>query len=188
MSKKTWHYAEMPKCSGLSSHNEQKPMFRVPLQTGLRFHSRGYEQPPHQRACGITNSRWLAGDRCTNSAIRGRGASSSCAEEASSSHAGEEAGRRHTRSSKTKATRMRPSGGSEGGRARCMRRVRRHGYCSGDRPLFKGGSPHSYPQAPRAKSPPMCFRALPLRRGGWVPHIRQADPIQKEPNHRSRSL
>jgi hypothetical protein len=34
----------------------------------LRFHSRGYEQPPHQRACGTTNSGWLAGDRCTNSA------------------------------------------------------------------------------------------------------------------------
>jgi hypothetical protein len=39
---------------------------QVPLQTGLRFHSRGYEQPPHQRAYGITNSRWLAGDRSTS--------------------------------------------------------------------------------------------------------------------------
>jgi hypothetical protein len=57
----------MPKCSGLNGHNEQTPILRVPLQTGLRFHSRGYEQPPHQRAYGITNSRWLAGDRCTNS-------------------------------------------------------------------------------------------------------------------------
>jgi hypothetical protein len=57
----------MPKCSGLSSHNEQTPMFRVPLQTGLRFHSRRYEQPPHRRACGTTNSRWLAGDHCTSS-------------------------------------------------------------------------------------------------------------------------
>jgi hypothetical protein len=33
----------------------------------LRFHSLGYEQPPHQRACGTTNSRWLAGDHCTSS-------------------------------------------------------------------------------------------------------------------------
>jgi hypothetical protein len=65
--KKTWHYAKMPKCSGLSGHNEQTPMFRVPLQTGLRFHSRGYEQPPYRRACGITNSRWLARDHCTSS-------------------------------------------------------------------------------------------------------------------------
>jgi hypothetical protein len=61
-------HAQMPKCSGLSDHNEQTPILRVPLQTGLRFHSRGYEQPPHQRACGTTNSRWLAGDRCTNNA------------------------------------------------------------------------------------------------------------------------
>jgi hypothetical protein len=57
----------MPKCLGLSGHNEQTPILRVPLQTGLRFHSRGYEQPLHQRACGIANSRWIAGDRCTNS-------------------------------------------------------------------------------------------------------------------------
>jgi hypothetical protein len=28
----------------------------VPLQTELRFHSRGYEQPLHRRACGATNS------------------------------------------------------------------------------------------------------------------------------------
>jgi hypothetical protein len=32
----------------------------VPLQTELRFHSRRYEQPPHRRACGTTNSSWLA--------------------------------------------------------------------------------------------------------------------------------
>jgi hypothetical protein len=57
----------MPKCSGLSSRKEQTPILRVPLQTGLRFHSRGYEQPPHQRACRITNSRWLAGDCSTGS-------------------------------------------------------------------------------------------------------------------------
>jgi hypothetical protein len=60
-------HAQIPKCSGLSSRKKQTPIVRVPLQTGLRFHSRGYEQPPHQRACGITNSRWLAGDRSTGS-------------------------------------------------------------------------------------------------------------------------
>jgi hypothetical protein len=53
----TQHYAKMPECSGLRDHNEQTPILRVPLQTGLRFHSRGYEQPIHQRAYGITNSR-----------------------------------------------------------------------------------------------------------------------------------
>jgi hypothetical protein len=57
----------MPKCSGLSSRKEQTPIPRVPLQTGLRFHSRRYEQPPHRKACGITNSRWLAGDCSTGS-------------------------------------------------------------------------------------------------------------------------
>jgi hypothetical protein len=63
-------HAQIPRCSGLDSHNEQTPKLRVPLQTELRFHSRdrGYEQPPHRRACGTTNSRWLVGDRCTNSA------------------------------------------------------------------------------------------------------------------------
>jgi hypothetical protein len=64
----TRHRAQMPKCLGLSGHNEQTPMFRVPSQTGLLFHSRGYEQPPHRRACGITNSRWFAGNHCTNKA------------------------------------------------------------------------------------------------------------------------
>jgi hypothetical protein len=57
----------MPNCSCLNSRKEQTPILRVPLQTGLRFHSRRYEQPPHQRACGITNSRWLAGNRSTGS-------------------------------------------------------------------------------------------------------------------------
>jgi hypothetical protein len=65
---KTRLHAQMPKCSGLNGHNEQTPILRVPLQTGLRFDSRGYEQPLHQRAYGTTNSGWLAGDRCTNSA------------------------------------------------------------------------------------------------------------------------
>jgi hypothetical protein len=62
----TRYYTQIPRCSGLDSHNEQTFILRVPLQTGLRFHSRGYEQPPHQRACGTTNSRWLADDQCTS--------------------------------------------------------------------------------------------------------------------------
>jgi hypothetical protein len=37
-----------------------------------------------------------------------------------------------------------PSGGSEGGRAQCIRGVRRHVHRPGDQPLFKGGSPHSH--------------------------------------------
>jgi hypothetical protein len=61
-------HAQIPRCSGPDSHNEHTPALKVPLQTELRFHSRGYEQPPHRRACGTTNSGWLAGDRCANSA------------------------------------------------------------------------------------------------------------------------
>jgi hypothetical protein len=56
------------RCSGLDSHNKQTPVLKVPLQMELWFHSRGYEQPPHRKACGTTNSGWLAGDRYTNSA------------------------------------------------------------------------------------------------------------------------
>jgi hypothetical protein len=39
----------MPKihtCSGPDSHNEQTPALKVPLQTGLGFRPRRYEQPP----------------------------------------------------------------------------------------------------------------------------------------------
>jgi hypothetical protein len=60
----------MPKihtCSGPDSHNEQTPALKVPLQTELRFRPRGYEQPPHRRACGATSSRRLASDLCSSS-------------------------------------------------------------------------------------------------------------------------
>jgi hypothetical protein len=58
-----------------------------------------------------------------------------------------------------------PSGGSKGGRARCMRKVRRHGYLPGGRSLFKGDSPHSRPQASRAKSSPTRSKVLPYDTG-----------------------
>ena len=58
---------KIPTCSGPDSHNEQTPALKVPLQTKLRFHSHGYEQPPHRKACGTTNSRWLAADHCSSS-------------------------------------------------------------------------------------------------------------------------
>jgi hypothetical protein len=60
-------HAKIRRCSGPDSHNEHTPILRVPLQTELRFHSRGYELPPHQRACGTTNARWLSADHCTSS-------------------------------------------------------------------------------------------------------------------------
>jgi hypothetical protein len=69
-----------------------------------------------------------------------------------------------------------------------MRGVRGHGYCLGGRSLFKGGSRHSRPQASRTKSSPTCSRVLPLRHGGWVPHVMQAGPEQKKPNRRAWSV
>jgi hypothetical protein len=50
----------------------------------------------------------------------------------------------------------------------------------GDRSLFKGGSPHSHPQASRAKSPPTCSKVPTLRHGGWVPHVIRADLKHEE--------
>jgi hypothetical protein len=62
----TRYYTQIPRCSGPDSHNEQTPALKVPLQTELWFHSRGYEQPPHRRACGTTNSGWLAANHCSS--------------------------------------------------------------------------------------------------------------------------
>jgi hypothetical protein len=74
-------------------------------------------------------------------------------------------GRAPPTAARRRQRRCSPSGGSEGGRVRCMRRVQRHGYRPGDRPLFKGGSPHSHLQASRAKSSPTCSRVLPYDTG-----------------------
>jgi hypothetical protein len=59
-------HAQIPRCPGPDSHNEHTPALKVPLQMELRFHSRGYEQRPHRRACGTTNSGWLADDHCSS--------------------------------------------------------------------------------------------------------------------------
>jgi hypothetical protein len=55
-------------------------------------------------------------------------------------------------------------------------------------PFLKGGSPHSHPQASWAKSSSTCSKVLPLRHGGWVPHVMQANPKRKKPIHRTRSV
>jgi hypothetical protein len=57
----------------------------------------------------------------------------------------------------------------------------------GGRPPFKGDSPHLRPQPSRTKSSPTRSKVLPLRHGGWVPHVMQVGPGQKEPNHHARS-
>jgi hypothetical protein len=58
----------------------------------------------------------------------------------------------------------------------------------GGRPPFKGDSPYSRPQPSWAESCPTCSKVLPLRRGGWVPHVMQAGPEQKKPNRRARCM
>jgi hypothetical protein len=57
-----------PKYPDVQASTATMNILKVPLQMELRFHSRGYEQPPHRMACGTANSGWLTGDRCTNSA------------------------------------------------------------------------------------------------------------------------
>jgi hypothetical protein len=65
----------------------------------------------------------------------------------------------------------------------------RHGYCSRDRPLFKGRFPHSRPEVSRAKSPPMCTRVPTPMTRGQAPHVIQTDPKHEEgePPHKGRT-
>jgi hypothetical protein len=53
---------------------------------------------------------------------------------------------------------------------------------------FKGDSPYLRPQPSWAESSPTRSKVLPLRRGGWVPRVMQADPEQKKPNRRARCM
>ena len=58
----------------------------------------------------------------------------------------------------------------------------------GGHPPFKGDSPHLRPQPSRTESSPTCSKVLPLRHGGWVPHVMQAGSRQKKPNRRARCV
>jgi hypothetical protein len=58
----------------------------------------------------------------------------------------------------------------------------------GDHPPFKGDSPYLRPQPLRAESSPTRSKVLPLRHGGWVPHVLQAGLRQKKPNRRARCM
>jgi hypothetical protein len=44
------------------------------------------------------------------------------------------------------------------------------------------------PQPSWAESSPTRSKVLPIRRGGWVPHVIQAGPEQKKPNHHARCV
>jgi hypothetical protein len=78
-----------------------------------------------------------------------------------------------------------PSGGSEGGKTRCIREREDMVAFQGGHPPFKGDSPYLRPQSSRAESSPTRSKVLPLRRGGSVPHVMQAGPEQKKPNRRA---
>jgi hypothetical protein len=58
----------------------------------------------------------------------------------------------------------------------------------GGHPPFKGDSPYLRPQPSWTESSPTRSKALPLRRGGWVPRVMQAGPEQKKPNRRARCM
>jgi hypothetical protein len=81
-----------------------------------------------------------------------------------------------------------PSGGTEGGKTRRIREREDMVAFQGGHPPFKGDSPYLRPQPSWAESSPTRSKVLPLRRGGWVPHVMQASPGQKKPNHRARRV
>jgi hypothetical protein len=81
-----------------------------------------------------------------------------------------------------------PSGGSEGGKTQCIREREDMVAFQGGHPPFKGDSPYLRPQPSWAKSSPTRSKVLPLRRGGWVPHVMQTGPEQKKPNRRARCM
>jgi hypothetical protein len=78
-----------------------------------------------------------------------------------------------------------PSGGSEGGKTRCIREREDMVAFQGGHHPFKGDSPYLRPQPSWAESSPTPSKVLPLRRGGWVPRVMQAGPEQKKPNRRA---
>jgi hypothetical protein len=81
-----------------------------------------------------------------------------------------------------------PSGGSEGGKTRCIREHEDMVTFQGGHPPFKGDSPYLRPQPTWAESSPTRSKVLPLWRGGWVPRVMQAGPDQKRPNRRARCM
>jgi hypothetical protein len=189
----TRYCTQIPGCSDPDSHNEQTPALKVPLQTKLRFHSRGYGQPPHRRACGTTNSSWLAAARSIssdNDLCSGRLNSSSDDLRAD-----------------TAATRPSPASPLEGRGQTIKAKEPEVGpwvaltVSSAEKPSPAAttsapttaatrppSDPHSRPPASRTKSSPTRSRVLPLRHGGWVPHVMQVGLGQKKPNRRARSV
>jgi hypothetical protein len=78
-----------------------------------------------------------------------------------------------------------PSGGSEGGKTRCIREREDTVAFQGGHPPFNCDSPCLRPQPSWAESSPTRSKVLRLRRGGWVPRVMQTGPGQKKPNRRA---
>jgi hypothetical protein len=81
-----------------------------------------------------------------------------------------------------------PSGGLEGGKARCIREREDMVALQGGHPPFKGDSPYLRPEPSGPESSPARSKVLPLRHEDWVPHVMQAGPEQKKPNRRARCM
>jgi hypothetical protein len=81
-----------------------------------------------------------------------------------------------------------PSGGLEGGKARCIREHEDMVAFQGGHPPFKGDSPYLCPQPSGAESSPTRSKVLPVRREGWVPHVMKAGLEQKKPNRRAQCM
>jgi hypothetical protein len=76
----------------------------------------------------------------------------------------------------------------EDGKTRCIREREDTVTFQEGHPPFKGDSPYLRPQPSWAESSPTRSKVLPLRRGGWVPHVMQAGLEQKKPNRRARCV
>jgi hypothetical protein len=73
-----------------------------------------------------------------------------------------------------------PSGGSEGGKTRCIREREDMVAFQGGHPPFKGDSPYLRPQPSWAESSPTRSKVLPLRCGGLGPTCHAKWPRAKE--------
>jgi hypothetical protein len=78
-----------------------------------------------------------------------------------------------------------PSGGSEGGKTRCIREREDMVVFQGGHPPFKGNSPHLRPQPLRAESFPTRSKVLPLTARGLGPtrHASRSRAEKAKPPH-----
>jgi hypothetical protein len=81
-----------------------------------------------------------------------------------------------------------PSGGLEGGKARCIRERETWSPFKGVTLLLKATLPTCVPSRRGLSLLQHAPRSSPLQRGDWVPHVMQAGPEQKKPNRRARCM